>query len=202
MATERMKRSERIEQILDSTLELVGEKPLAAIRTAEIAARAGITEGAMYKYFSSKDEIIEGIRRRYLAINHPLKKPEEIHTPAEFKAFIHTYLDSMITCNASRRAYLRLLLQISMEKQVFSFEKYSKIMGGFWATMENRIEFGKQHWGFCQDFNTPVQVRLFHFSLLMFLIEQEVFEAKKIDPYDLKAVKEVVVNNFFKLLKG
>lgn len=201
MITQRMKRGERIEQILDCTLILIERKSLASLRTAEIAEAAGVTEGTLFKYFSSKEDILNRIIKRYIDSRHPLIPAEEIRTKEEFRRFLDKYLTSMVTASMQRRAYLRLLLQISLDQHELSFQKYDQMKTGLWAVMENRIEYGKKHWGFRPDFNTPVQVRLFHLSVLMFFIEQEVFGAKSIEKFDLNAVKKVAIDNLFDLLE-
>lgn len=43
--------------ILRASLELFVERGIAATTTREISARAGISEGAIYRHFESKDEI-------------------------------------------------------------------------------------------------------------------------------------------------
>ncbi|NOZ04434.1 MAG: TetR/AcrR family transcriptional regulator [FCB group bacterium] len=202
MITRRMKRADRIEQILDCTLKLIEYKSMVSIRTAEIAKAAGVTEGTLFKYFSSKEDILNRIIKRYLDSQHPLTPAEDIRTKEEFRIFLDKYLTSMITTSRQRRAYLRLLLQISLDQHALSFQKYRQMKNGLWAVMENRIEYGKKHWGFRSDFDTPVQVRLFHLSVLMFFIEQEVFGAKSIEKFDLSKVKKIAIDNLFNLLEN
>jgi AcrR family transcriptional regulator len=50
--------------VLDAALELFTEKGYAAARVEDIAKRAGISKGAVYLYFPSKQAIIEGLVRR------------------------------------------------------------------------------------------------------------------------------------------
>ncbi len=201
MALKRMKREERIEQILKCTLDLIGQKSIDSIRTAEIAAAAGITEGALFKYFSTKDEIFESIMSRYIGTSHPLRTAEEIETVEQFRQFIDDYLSSMITPTPQRIAYLRLLLQISMARHELAFRKYEQVVDGFWLVTENRIEYGKRHWGFRKDVDAATQSRLLHLSLLMFFMEQEVFDAKSIEAFDMNKVKKTVIDNFFHILQ-
>ncbi len=196
-----MKGKERYEQILDCTLELAGEKPLAAIRTAEIARRANISEGALFKYFKSKEEIFDGIIQRYLNTNHPLVNPESITSESDFKEYINTYLKSMIVANPQRKSYLRLLLQISMDQHSAAFQKYEKIKNGFHSILNNRIEYGKIHWGYDKKIKSLIHVRLFHSSILMLVIGQEVFCFNKFDKLDLDEVIKIAIENFFILLQ-
>jgi AcrR family transcriptional regulator len=54
----------RPDEVLDAALELFMEKGFATTRVEDIARRAGISKGAVYLYFPSKEAILEGLVRR------------------------------------------------------------------------------------------------------------------------------------------
>ncbi len=54
----------RPDEVLDAALELILEKGFAATKVEEIAARAGLSKGAVYLYFPSKEAVLEGIVKR------------------------------------------------------------------------------------------------------------------------------------------
>jgi AcrR family transcriptional regulator len=54
----------RPDEVLDAALDLFLEKGFAATRVEDIARRAGLSKGAVYLYFQSKEKILEGIIRR------------------------------------------------------------------------------------------------------------------------------------------
>jgi AcrR family transcriptional regulator len=54
----------RPDEVLDAALELFTQKGFAATRVDDIAAKAGISKGAVYLYFPSKEAILEGLVRR------------------------------------------------------------------------------------------------------------------------------------------
>jgi AcrR family transcriptional regulator len=54
----------RPDEVLDAALELFLDKGFAATRVEDIARRAGLSKGAVYLYFPSKEKILEGIIRR------------------------------------------------------------------------------------------------------------------------------------------
>lgn len=59
MATQiRMTGEARREQLLDVALELFGSRGYDATSTRDIAVAAGVTDGLIYKYFQSKDELL------------------------------------------------------------------------------------------------------------------------------------------------
>jgi AcrR family transcriptional regulator len=54
----------RPDEVLDAALDLFIEKGFASTRVEDIAKRAGLSKGAVYLYFPSKEKILEGIVRR------------------------------------------------------------------------------------------------------------------------------------------
>jgi AcrR family transcriptional regulator len=54
----------RPDEVLDAALELFVEKGFATTRVEDIAARAGLSKGAVYLYFPSKEAILEGLVKR------------------------------------------------------------------------------------------------------------------------------------------
>jgi AcrR family transcriptional regulator len=54
----------RPDEVLDAALDLFIEKGFAATRVEDIAKRAGLSKGAVYLYFPSKEAILEGLVRR------------------------------------------------------------------------------------------------------------------------------------------
>lgn len=56
----------RPDEVLDAALALFVEKGFAATRVEDIAKRAGLSKGAIYLYFPSKEALLEGLVRRAL----------------------------------------------------------------------------------------------------------------------------------------
>lgn len=54
----------RPDEVLDAALDLFIDKGFAETRVEDIAKCAGLSKGAVYLYFSSKEKILEGIVRR------------------------------------------------------------------------------------------------------------------------------------------
>jgi len=54
----------RPDEVLDAALELFIENGFAATRVEDVAKRAGISKGAVYLYFPSKEALLEGLVRR------------------------------------------------------------------------------------------------------------------------------------------
>lgn len=48
-------------RILDAALDLISEEPLDTISLASVAARAAVTERTLYRYFATRDELVEAL---------------------------------------------------------------------------------------------------------------------------------------------
>jgi AcrR family transcriptional regulator len=55
------------DRVLDAALELFNERGSSAVTTNHVAARAGISPGNLYYWFSDKDEIVRELYARYVA---------------------------------------------------------------------------------------------------------------------------------------
>jgi len=53
----------RPQEILDAALAVFAEKGFAAARMDEVARRAGVTKGTIYRYFPSKEELFKSLVR-------------------------------------------------------------------------------------------------------------------------------------------
>lgn len=64
----RQRRKEtRPQELLDAALELFVEKGFAATRSEEVARRAGVSKGALYLYYPSKEELFKAVVRQKLS---------------------------------------------------------------------------------------------------------------------------------------
>ena len=56
-----LKKINRKEQIIDESINIINSRGISGLSIRELAAHCNITEGAIYRHFNSKNEIIEGI---------------------------------------------------------------------------------------------------------------------------------------------
>ncbi len=64
MSRKRLGSKLRQQQILDTTLEIIAEKGVGGVSTAEIAQRVGIVPSALYRHFESKEALIDALLDR------------------------------------------------------------------------------------------------------------------------------------------
>ena len=63
----RRRAAARPDEVLDASLDLFIERGYAATRVEDIAKRAGLSKGAVYLYFASKEAILEALVRRAIS---------------------------------------------------------------------------------------------------------------------------------------
>ncbi len=67
-AAPRQRRKEaRPHELLEAALELFVDKGFAATRSEEVAARAGVAKGTLYRYYPSKEELFKAVVRENLS---------------------------------------------------------------------------------------------------------------------------------------
>ncbi|MFR9749450.1 TetR/AcrR family transcriptional regulator [Nocardia sp. 004] len=64
----RLEPDERRAQILDCAIDMFGERPYAAVSTAELAQRAGVARGLINHYFGNKRDLYLAVVRRMVTL--------------------------------------------------------------------------------------------------------------------------------------
>jgi AcrR family transcriptional regulator len=65
----RRRKAERPAEIVRAALEVFADKGFAAARLEEIAKRAGVSKGALYLYFETKEDLFRAVVRQAIAPN-------------------------------------------------------------------------------------------------------------------------------------
>jgi AcrR family transcriptional regulator len=73
--------------ILEATLELIAERGIHEFRTDDVAARAGVGKGAIYRRYPSKDELVTAAIAGL--VNEEIVVPDTGSTSADLQALMH-----------------------------------------------------------------------------------------------------------------
>ena len=197
-----MKKDDRINQIAEKTLEIINNKgSVDALRTKDLADAIGASEATIFKFFESKEEILDTVIRRYIH-RKPLKiQASDLKTLDDFENFLREILDTSLDTSPSRVPYVSLLIQISLKGNSIAQENFEDLKK-IWAIIEDRIEYGKKNWNFSDSVDSKLQTRLFYFAAVMYYIQMEVFNRKSVESerFDVIEVKETLLANFLKIL--
>ena len=187
-------------KILNSTLDLIDEKPFPEVRTKEIAENAGISEPTIFRHFSNKNSILHHLVENFINLITQIDF-SDVNNEQEFRYQLINFFKETSNINFFKRKLMKFILYIGMYKQDTFFTFVKIINMKFFEPIEKVVEVGKSNWGYDKNLNTKVHVRLFVNSISLFLIQQKVFRAEKIEKYDLDEIITTAVNNFLKSLK-
>jgi AcrR family transcriptional regulator len=90
--TRQRRKEARPQELLDAALALFVEKGFAATRSEEVAARAGVAKGTLYRYYPSKEELFKAVVRH----NFTARIAESAAQAAEHRGSIAELLGQMM----------------------------------------------------------------------------------------------------------
>jgi AcrR family transcriptional regulator len=106
------------ERILDAAETEIGELGLAGAGTRGIAARAGVSVGALYRFFPDKDAVADALARRYLADLMPLYAGTVagVGPGTDLRAVVGELVASAAALQLSHPGYYRLTEELPPER--------------------------------------------------------------------------------------
>jgi AcrR family transcriptional regulator len=97
-APRRQQAEERREQILDAALRVFSEKGYAGASIRDIAREVGVTEGLLYHYFESKDQLMQACwqeRSWHAHLERILARAEGVPLADILREMIHDFMQTL-----------------------------------------------------------------------------------------------------------
>jgi AcrR family transcriptional regulator len=91
----RRRKADRPDEIVAAAFEVFGEKGFAAARLDDIAARAGVSKGAIYLYFATKEDIFQAVVEQGVAPNLQNLALLAAANPQSFPDLLRTFAKMM-----------------------------------------------------------------------------------------------------------
>jgi AcrR family transcriptional regulator len=92
----RRRKADRPGEILDAAMAVFAEKGFAAARLDVIAARAGVSKGALYLYFETKEEIFRAVVEQAIAPNIMAIRGMIAEHPGPFPDLVRLFSEQLI----------------------------------------------------------------------------------------------------------
>ncbi|MFS7403740.1 TetR/AcrR family transcriptional regulator [Carnobacterium maltaromaticum] len=178
------KRLKAKQKLLKATLDLIHELPFEKITIRKIAEKAGLTTGAVYHYYSSKEEIIydsfSGLEELYEYLHLPSKESLQESLLSILTVQIKIYED--LGWERTSIYFKTLLLNINIEekgigyrnilvKYITEHEAYSKEQAQVIASSLIELVLGQTfYWCLCKG-NFSLETKIKN-KLVPFLNEQ------------------------------
>lgn len=86
------RKADRPDEIVAAALEVFGEKGFAAARLDDIAQRAGVSKGAIYLYFATKEDIFRAVVEQGVAPNLALVQAAIANNPSSFPDLLRSFV--------------------------------------------------------------------------------------------------------------
>jgi len=93
----RRRKADRPVEIVAAALQVFSEKGFAAARLEEIAARAGVSKGAIYLYFATKEDIFRAVVEQAIAPNIDQVKAALASHPGPFPDIVRALAQRFTT---------------------------------------------------------------------------------------------------------
>jgi AcrR family transcriptional regulator len=169
----------RPDEVLDAALELFMEKGFAATRVDDIAQRAGLSKGAVYLYFPSKEAVLEALVRRAIipiadSALEALRSYEgdpRIVISMVIRMVGHRFSDPKIV--AIPKVVFREVLGFPHLAQMYRTEVLDKVLPVIVGLIRRGVEQG-----YLRQVDPELTVRSIIGPLLLHLVMAEIFDIK------------------------
>jgi len=138
----------KIERIKEATIQMVVSKGVGGASISEIAHKAGVAEGYLYRHYSGKTELINDLLFTIMneVLNELQKLIDEQHPVDEIIEKVVRILFDLANRNPERIKFLYVLrndynfsIQKDQQERIFSLCKRVKVMGHAAGTVDSTL---------------------------------------------------------------
>lgn len=187
-------------QILEAAARVFARKGFDRATTAEIAQAARLSEGTIYNYFRSKEELLIRIPRQLIqpALTSLLERaplPQNLREVEQLLVGIATAIGARVRSHAP---FLKVFLSALPYLSPAGREKYMQLLPIFEAPemLERFLREGMQRGLFREDLNPVIAARMLPGMLMMFFMVQEVLLGRKLTPFGYDEIIPEAVHVF------
>ncbi len=191
----------RSAQILEAAARVFAEKGYHAATTKEIAAQAGVSEGTIYNYFESKEDLLLSIPRLISettllpALSQILATP--ITSGEEEEKLLTAVLDNAFQTLQSNVDFVKVLFSALPTMDEEALEEYLRRTPLYFAQALEEFLQTRIAQGVYRPMNTTVVARAFMGMVVIFVLTQEVLPGKRVfAPLDYDVIGREVVQLF------
>jgi len=196
MAKKRLSAEKRKTQIVSIATALYVKRGFKGTTTREIAAKAGISEAVIYKYFSKKEDLFKAIISEKCDDNLGRSRLLGALEGKEGRELFHEMARFLITENTTDQTLMRLLMRSALEQQELS-EVFIRIKGlDLIEFLESSIK-GLIKKGVFKEVNPGLAARAFLGMVLHYVMTQEIYGLKRCFSFSSGEAADTFVDIFF-----
>lgn len=174
----------RSAQILEAAARVFAQKGYHAATTKEIAAQAGVSEGTIYNYFQSKEDLLLSIPRLISettalpALSQMLTTP--ITSGKEEEKLLTAVLDNAFQTLQRNVDFLKVLFSTLPTMDEKTLEEYVRRIPFYFAQALEEFLQSRIGQGIYRPMDTAVVARAFMGMMVIFVLTQEVLPGKRV----------------------
>jgi len=188
-------------QILEAAARVFAQKGYHAATTKEIAAEAGVSEGTIYNYFQSKEDLLLSIPRLISestalpALRQMLATP--ITSGEEEEKLMTIVLDNAFQTLQHNVDFLKVLFSTLPTMDEETLEEYLRRTPLYFSQAVEEFLQTRIAQRVYRPMNTTVAARAFMGMILIFVLTQEVLPGKRVfAPLDYDVIGREIVQLF------
>jgi AcrR family transcriptional regulator len=169
----------RPDEILDAALAVFTEKGFEAARVDDIAARAGVSKGAVYLYFDSKDALLRGLIEREVAPSAARIRAVADAGAADPAATVRLLVAtaSALVANEKTFATPRIVLSVAPRFREIAIFYRERVIDEAIGAVARLIRAGVKR-GVFRDVDADAAARMVMGPLLLYAMRRHVFGAR------------------------
>lgn len=203
MIIEQKKLTKKQEQIIRASIDLISEKGYDKVSTAEIAKRAGVGEGTIFKHYKTKKNLLLSIIIPfYIRFIAPVMADNLIDKVFNkeydsFESFIYKLVDDRIDFVIKEEKMLKILIQEFIAQDIVK-EEASKIFAQKIYPKVNKVVLEFKEKDEIIDISTGEVIRIILSNMFGYIMERFIFCIKK--DYDTEYDKKLISSTIIKSL--
>ena len=186
----KLKKEEKKRKIIDAAIKIFARNGYFNSRVSEIAKEAGVADGTIYIYFSSKEELLSAIFDEALQVfvEESKKELEQIQDPIEkLREIVYLHLKHL---GANRD--LAMVFQIEFRHNIVFMERLTKTrLADYFKIIEGVISEGQQK-GLFKELNPRFCAKIL-FGIIDEMVTSWLIANKN---YKLEKDADILVNTF------
>ena len=188
-------------QILEAAARVFAQKGYHAATTKEIAAQAGVSEGTIYNYFQSKEDLLLSIPRLISettalpALSQMLATP--ITSGGDEEKLLTIVLDNAFQTFQSNVDFIKVLFSTLPTMDEETLEEYLRRTPLYFAQVLEEFLQTRIAQGVYRPLDTAVVARAFMGMIVFFVLTQELLPGKRVfAPLDYDLIGREIVQLF------
>ncbi|MCR9222029.1 MAG: TetR/AcrR family transcriptional regulator [Alphaproteobacteria bacterium] len=156
--TQKERRTASVQSLLKAALELFVTQGYRHTTAEQISARAGLSKGALFFYFPSKETALLEllVRAERVVVDNMMERIAEAGPSATDKMVAFVHGQAALGVKAWEQVLLLILMSLEFQGQEgVVAERVRRIYARLWRAVEDVVEFGRQRGEFATD--VPLQ---------------------------------------------